>query len=54
MATGASILDSKITRSPGAIGMVVFGAAMVVGFIYVAVRTRGFRQKPALIDFRES
>jgi amino acid transporter len=33
---------------------IVGGVWFVAGLTYAAVRTRGFRQKPVLIDFRES
>jgi PiT family inorganic phosphate transporter len=41
MATGVSVLDAKLTRGAGKsakIGMAVFGVALIVGFIYAAVR----------------
>ena len=41
MATGATVLDSKITRGPGMIGMMVFGVVLVIGFVYVGVRLAG-------------
>jgi PiT family inorganic phosphate transporter len=37
MATGASVLDTKLTEGAGKgakIGMAVFGVALLVGFIY--------------------
>jgi len=40
MATAAaapSLLDAKMSRSPGRIGMLVFGVALVIGLIYVGV-----------------
>src|ERR1700751_1099842 len=36
MATAASALDAKISRSPGKIGMIVFGIVLLVGFAYAA------------------
>ena len=41
MASGASVLDAKLggqTSKAGKIGMAVFGAALVVGFIYAGSR----------------
>jgi inorganic phosphate transporter, PiT family len=37
MATGATVLDSKLTRNPGKIGMLIFGVALIIGFIYAGV-----------------
>ena len=37
MATGATVLDSKITRGPGMVGMIIFGVALVIGFIYAGI-----------------
>src|SRR5579862_836412 len=40
MATGAaatSVLDSKITTKPGRIGVLIFGVALVIGFVYAAM-----------------
>ena len=34
MATGTSVLDSKTTTRPGKIGVLIFGIAMIIGFIY--------------------
>ena len=34
MATGTTVLDSKMTSKPGRIGVLVFGIALIVGFIY--------------------
>ena len=34
MATGTSVLDSKMTTRPGRIGVLIFGIAMIIGFIY--------------------
>ncbi len=34
MATATSALDAKLSRSPGKIGMLIFGAILVVGVIY--------------------
>jgi inorganic phosphate transporter, PiT family len=33
-ATGTSALDSKLTSKPGKIGVLIFGVALIVGFIY--------------------
>ena len=35
-AASASALDSKISRKPGAIGIAVFGVALIIGFVYAA------------------
>ena len=32
-----SLLDAKLTRSPGKVGMLVFGVALIVGLIYAGV-----------------
>jgi inorganic phosphate transporter, PiT family len=34
MATGTSVLDSKMTSKPGRIGVLIFGIALIIGFIY--------------------
>jgi PiT family inorganic phosphate transporter len=34
MATATTVLDSKLRRSPGKIGMIVFGVVLVIGFAY--------------------
>jgi PiT family inorganic phosphate transporter len=34
MATGTTVLDSKMTSKPGRIGVLIFGIALIVGFIY--------------------
>jgi inorganic phosphate transporter, PiT family len=34
MATGTSVLDSKMTTKPGRIGVLIFGIALIIGFIY--------------------
>jgi inorganic phosphate transporter, PiT family len=34
MATASTTLDSKLSRSPGKIGMMIFGAVLVVGMVY--------------------
>jgi PiT family inorganic phosphate transporter len=36
-ATGASVLDSKIVSRPGKIGVMVFGVALVIGFVYAGM-----------------
>jgi len=33
MATASTVLDAKISRSPGKIGMIVFGIVLVIGFV---------------------
>ena len=41
MATGASVLDAKLTGGAGKsakVGMLVFGVALIIGFIYAGVR----------------
>src|SRR5579863_1810539 len=37
MATAASVLDAKISKSPGKLGMVIFGGVLLVGVAYSAV-----------------
>ena len=37
----SSVLDSKIKGGPGAIGMVIFGVALVIGFIYAGSQLIG-------------
>jgi hypothetical protein len=32
----------------------VGGAWFVIGIVYMAIKTRGFREKPLMIDFTES
>jgi PiT family inorganic phosphate transporter len=34
MATGTSVLDSKTTTRPGRVGFLIFGIAMIIGFVY--------------------
>src|SRR5579871_266465 len=34
MATASTVLDAKISRSPGKIGMIVFGIVLLVGVLY--------------------
>jgi PiT family inorganic phosphate transporter len=34
MASASTVLDSKLRRSPGKIGMIVFGVVLVIGFAY--------------------
>ena len=42
MATaGTSVLDAKISRSPGKIGMVVFGIVLIIGFAYAGSHLLG-------------
>jgi inorganic phosphate transporter, PiT family len=37
MATGATVLDAKLSRNPGKIGIMIFGVALIIGFVYAAV-----------------
>jgi PiT family inorganic phosphate transporter len=41
MATGASVLDSKLKGGPGMIGVMIFGVALLIGFIYAAFHLIG-------------
>jgi inorganic phosphate transporter, PiT family len=41
MATGATVLDSKLRGGPGMIGMMIFGVALLVGFIYAGFHLIG-------------
>src|SRR5580658_6583108 len=41
MATATTVLDSKMRRSPGKIGMVVFGIVLVIGFAYAGSHLLG-------------
>jgi len=41
MATGTSVLDSKITARPGRVGVLVFGIALIIGFIYAGAHLFG-------------
>ena len=34
MATASTVLDAKLSRSPGRIGMVIFGIVLLIGFAY--------------------
>ncbi len=34
MATATSVLDAKMSRSPGRIGMLVFGVVLIIGVVY--------------------
>ena len=34
MATRTSALDSKMAAGPGKLGMLVFGVALIIGFVY--------------------
>jgi PiT family inorganic phosphate transporter len=34
MATGTSVLDSKMTTKPGRLGVLIFGIALIIGFVY--------------------
>ena len=34
MATGTTVLDSKLKAGPGTIGVAIFGVALLIGFIY--------------------
>jgi inorganic phosphate transporter, PiT family len=52
MATGTSALDSKMTSRPGRVGVLIFGIAMIIGFIYAGSHLigdlRGFHPAGAL------
>ena len=37
MATASSALDAKLSKSPGGFGMAIFGAVLVVGFVYAGM-----------------
>ena len=37
MATASSALDAKLSKSPGTLGMAVFGAVLIVGFVYAGM-----------------
>jgi PiT family inorganic phosphate transporter len=41
MATASTALDTKISRSPGRIGMIVFGIVLVIGFAYAGSHLLG-------------
>ncbi len=41
MATGASVLDSKLKAGPGMVGVVIFGVALLIGFIYAGFHLIG-------------
>jgi inorganic phosphate transporter, PiT family len=41
MATASAVLDAKLNRSPGMIGMVWFGAVLVIGVVYSAFHLLG-------------
>jgi inorganic phosphate transporter, PiT family len=41
MATASAVLDAKLNRSPGMIGMVFFGAVLVIGVVYSAFHLLG-------------
>ncbi len=34
MATASSALDAKLSKSPGTFGMAIFGAVLIIGFVY--------------------
>ena len=34
MATASTVLEAKLSRSPGRIGMIVFGIVLLIGFAY--------------------
>src|SRR5271166_3055691 len=38
MATASTALDAKISRSPGRIGMIIFGIVLLIGFAYAGQR----------------
>src|SRR5579862_5448278 len=37
MATASSALDAKLSKSPGTLGMAIFGAVLIVGFVYAGM-----------------
>jgi PiT family inorganic phosphate transporter len=41
MATASSVLDAKLRRSPGKIGMIIFGIILVIGFAYAGSHLLG-------------
>jgi PiT family inorganic phosphate transporter len=41
MATASTVLDSKMRRSPGKIGMIVFGVVLIIGFAYAGSHLLG-------------
>jgi len=41
MATASAVLDAKLNRSPGMIGMVCFGAVLLIGVVYSAFHLLG-------------
>ncbi len=41
MATASTVLDSKLSRSPGKIGMIVFGIVLLIGFSYAGSHLLG-------------
>ncbi len=40
-AAGPTVLDAKLSRSPGRIGMIVFGIVLVIGFAYAGSHLLG-------------
>jgi len=40
-AAAATILDSKLSRKPGKLGMLIFGLALTIGFVYAASQLIG-------------
>ena len=41
MATASTVLDAKLSRSPGKIGMIIFGIVLVIGFAYAGSHLLG-------------
>src|SRR5580692_9326729 len=41
MATSATALDQKLSRNPGKIGIMIFGVALIIGFIYAGIHLAG-------------
>ena len=37
MATATTVLDSKLQKSPGKLGVAIFGAVLLVGISYTAI-----------------
>src|SRR6204780_5021524 len=37
MATASSALDAKLSKSPGTLGMAIFGAVLIIGFVYAGM-----------------
>src|SRR5580693_8780646 len=41
MAISATALDQKLSRNPGKIGIMIFGVALIIGFIYAGIHLAG-------------